>query len=50
MKQILHGARPADLAIEGPTQFTMSANRAALGSAGMVLPPDVAGRVDEWID
>jgi len=21
-----------------------------LGSAGMVLPPDVAGRVDEWID
>ena len=48
--KILHGAKPADLPIAGPTQFTMSANRTALGSAGMVLPPDVAGRVDEWID
>jgi putative ABC transport system substrate-binding protein len=50
VKQILDGANPAELAIEGPTQFTMSVNRTALRSAGVVLPPDLSGRVDEWIE
>jgi len=50
VKQILHGAKPADLAIEGPTQFTMSVNRATLRSVGLSLPPDLSGRVSEWID
>jgi len=48
--RILHGANPADLAIAGPTEFTMSANRTALKNLGLSLPPDLAGRVDEWID
>ena len=47
---ILHGADPANLAIAGPTQFTMSANRTALGNLGLSLPFDFASRVDEWID
>lgn len=48
--QILHGANPADLLIAGPTQFTMSANRTALQKLGLSLPPDLAARVNEWID
>jgi putative ABC transport system substrate-binding protein len=48
--RILRGAKPADLPIAGPTEFTMSANRTALKNLGLSLPPDPAGRVDEWID
>ena len=48
--RILHGANPADLPIAGPTEFTMSANRTALKTLGLSLPPDLRGRVDEWID
>ena len=48
--KILHGADPAKLPIAGPTQFTMSANRTALNSLGLSLPPDFDARVDEWID
>ncbi len=48
--KILRGANPADLAIAGPTQFTMSANRGALKQLGITLPGDLAARVDEWID
>jgi putative ABC transport system substrate-binding protein len=48
--KILHGANPADLPIAGPTQFTTSANRTALRNLGLSLPPDLAARVEEWID
>lgn len=48
--KILHGANPADLPIVGPTEFTMSANRTALKNLGLSLPPDLADRVNEWID
>ena len=48
--RILRGAKRADLPIAGPTEFTMSANRAALKNLGLSLPPDLAGRIDEWID
>lgn len=48
--KILHGANPADLPIAGPTEFTMSANRTALKNLGLSLPPDLADRVNEWID
>jgi putative ABC transport system substrate-binding protein len=50
VSDILRGASPAELAIEGPTQFTMSVNRPALRDIGLSLPPDLAGRVDEWTD
>jgi putative ABC transport system substrate-binding protein len=48
--KILRGANPADLPIAGPTQFTFSANRNALRNLGVTLPPDLAARIDEWID
>jgi len=48
--KILHGAAPADLPIAGPTQFTFSASRTALGKLGLSLPAALAARVNEWID
>jgi putative ABC transport system substrate-binding protein len=48
--EILRGANPAELPIAGPTQFAMSANRTALKNLGVLLPSDLATRVDEWID
>jgi putative ABC transport system substrate-binding protein len=48
--KILHGANPAELPIAGATQFTLSANRAALDKLGLHLPVDLSARVDEWID
>jgi putative tryptophan/tyrosine transport system substrate-binding protein len=48
--KILHGANPADLPIAGPTQFTVSVNRTALNNLNLSLPPDLAARVDEWLD
>jgi putative ABC transport system substrate-binding protein len=50
VNEILRGANPAELAIAGPTQFTLSVNRAALGKLGLTLPADLSGRVNEWID
>jgi len=48
--KILRGANPADLAIAGPTQFTISANRTALKHLGIALPADLAAKVDEWVE
>ncbi len=48
--EILRGTSPADLPIAGPTQFTMSANRSAIAKLGLLLPPDLSARVNEWID
>jgi ABC-type uncharacterized transport system substrate-binding protein len=48
--KILRGAKPADLPIAGPTQFTMSASRKALAQLGVSLPADLSARVDDWID
>jgi len=48
--KILHGAKPADLPIAGPTEFTMSANRTAFKNLGLSLPSDLAAKVNEWID
>jgi putative ABC transport system substrate-binding protein len=50
VNEILRGANPAELAIAGPTQFTLSVNRAALAKLGLSLPSDLSGRVNEWID
>jgi len=48
--KILRGAKPADLPIASPTQFTMSVNHSALNKLGLSLPSDLSARVDEWID
>src|SRR5215475_511412 len=36
--RILKGTKPADLPIDGPTQFTMSASRSAIAKLGLLLP------------
>ncbi|MBV9627553.1 MAG: ABC transporter substrate-binding protein [Xanthobacteraceae bacterium] len=48
--KILHGADPAQLAIAGPTQFTLSIRRSKLANLGLRLPPEIIARVNEWID
>jgi hypothetical protein len=42
--QILRGANPTELAIAGPTQFTVSVNRKALANLGLSLPIEYPGR------
>jgi putative ABC transport system substrate-binding protein len=48
--KILRGANPADLPVPGATQFTLSVRRSALAKLGLTLPPDIAAKVDEWIE
>jgi putative tryptophan/tyrosine transport system substrate-binding protein len=48
--KILRGANPADLSIAGPTQYTLSVGRTALGRLGLSLPSDLSGRINQWID
>jgi putative ABC transport system substrate-binding protein len=48
--RILRGANPADLAIAGPTQFTLSVGRTALAKFGLSLPSEISARVNEWVD
>jgi putative ABC transport system substrate-binding protein len=48
--QILRSANPAELAIAGPTRFTVSVNRKAWAKLGLSLPSDLSARVNEWID
>jgi putative ABC transport system substrate-binding protein len=48
--KILRGANPAELPIAGATHFTLSVRRSALAKLGLTLPPDIAARVNEWID
>lgn len=46
---ILKGAKPADLPIASPTQFTLSVSKSALEKYAIVLPDDIKGRVTEWL-
>ncbi len=46
---ILKGAKPADLPIAGPTQFTLSVSKSALEKLGLTLPEDIKTRVGEWL-
>jgi putative tryptophan/tyrosine transport system substrate-binding protein len=48
--EILQGADPATLPIAGATQFTLSVRRSSLAKLGLTLPPDVAARVNNWLD
>lgn len=48
--KILRGASPSDLAIAGPTEFILSANRSTLGRLDISLPPELSSQVNEWID
>jgi putative ABC transport system substrate-binding protein len=47
---ILHGAKPAELSVAVPTEFTFSLSRSALDKLGLTLPDDVKAKVNEWLD
>jgi putative ABC transport system substrate-binding protein len=48
--EILRGADPANLPVQGATQSTLSVSRSALEKLGLSLPPDISARVDDWLD
>src|SRR5216683_2261438 len=48
--EILQGADPATLPVAGATQFTLSVRRSLLAKLGLTLPPDIAARVNDWLD
>jgi putative tryptophan/tyrosine transport system substrate-binding protein len=48
--EILQGADPATLPVAGATQFTLSVRRSSLAKLGLTLPPDIAARVNDWLD
>jgi putative ABC transport system substrate-binding protein len=47
---ILHGAKPAELSVAVPTEFTFSLSRSALDKLGLSLPDDIKTKVTEWLD
>jgi putative ABC transport system substrate-binding protein len=48
--EILQGADPATLPVAGATLFTLSVRRSSLAKLGLTLPPDIAARVNDWLD
>src|SRR5262249_11841290 len=47
--KILRGARPADIAVEQPTKFTLGINVKAANALGIAIPQAVVMRADEVI-
>ena len=50
VSKVLRGARPADLPIEQPTNFTLAVNGGAARKIGLVLPEDMILRADLVVD
>lgn len=48
--RIVRGAKPADLPIELPTEFTLIVNRKAAAAFGLTIPPAVIAQADEVIE
>jgi putative ABC transport system substrate-binding protein len=46
---ILKGAKPGDLPIAGPTQFTLSVSRSAFDNLRLTMPEALSARVNEWL-
>lgn len=48
--KILRGAKPGELAIEGPDRFELVLNRKTAKAMGLIMPTPLLLRVDEVVD
>jgi putative ABC transport system substrate-binding protein len=48
--KILKGANPGEIPVEQPTTIDFAVNRTTLTNLGLMLPPDVAAQVTEWVE
>lgn len=48
--QILHGAKPADMPVQAPTEFELIVNQKTAGQFGIQLPNALLARADEVVE
>jgi ABC-type uncharacterized transport system substrate-binding protein len=48
--RILRGARPADLAVEGPMVFDLTINRTTARALGLDIPAEFVAQVTKWLE
>jgi putative ABC transport system substrate-binding protein len=47
--KVLKGANPSDLPVQEPTSYDLAVNRTTAQALGILIPPELAQQVTEWI-